>query len=145
MTERFEGHITQPSWSLALGPRFFGRRAWPTFLDWSGGRWHGSSRLQRLDAVDVNQRDVNKMVGPGIENGNPVPANGDNFRVPNLVGLAVGQPQFERLERTPRQPFPDRFCVYGFAFRKGKVTLANLIIPLRPRFPTRERMARRPG
>ena len=73
-----------------------------------------SSCLQRFNTVDVNQRDMNKPVGVGIDDGNPVLADGDNFRVPDLMGLAVRKPQLERLERAPIQPLPDGFRVHEF-------------------------------
>ena len=78
-----------------------------------------SGSLQRFDTVDVNQRNMNKPVSIGIDNGNPVLANRDNFRVPDLMGLAIRKPQLERLERASSQPLSNRTCIHGFDFRTG--------------------------
>ena len=72
----------------------------------------GSSRLQGLDAVDVNQGNVNEMLGYGIDNGHPVLADGENFRVADLIDFSVGKPHLERLEGSAIQSLADRFCVY---------------------------------
>jgi hypothetical protein len=85
-------------------------------------------RLKGLDAVHVNQGDVHKPICLGIDDRNPVLANRDDFGMADLIGFAVGKPQFKRLERAPAQPFADRFGIHRFAVGKNRfVTPANYI------------------
>jgi hypothetical protein len=61
----------------------------------------------------VNQRHVNEAIRFGIDNGDSVLANGDDFRMTDLIDFAVGKPQLERLKRTSVQPFPNRIGIHG--------------------------------
>jgi hypothetical protein len=65
--------------------------------------------LQRLNAVDVNQGDVNETIRFRVHDANFVGSDCDDFRVAHRISLAVRETDLERLERLPPHPFPD--CV----------------------------------
>ena len=82
--------------------------------------------MQGFDAVHVNQGNVNNPIRVGIDNDDPILANGEQFRVAHLIVLTVGKPHLKWLKRLPIQPFPNRFCVHAVALLEG---LASLLTP----------------
>jgi len=76
----------------------------------------------------VNQGDVNKAVGFGVENHHPVLADANNFGVSNLIGFSIGKPQLERLEGLPSQPLPNRFCIHARRFFEKEYTPSRVCI-----------------
>jgi hypothetical protein len=86
-----------------------------------------SGGLQGFDAIDVNQGDVSEVLRAGVVNGNSLPTDGEHFRVSDLEGFSVGEPELEGLERPPIQPFPNRFRVHRIRLsaRRSNVPQSN--------------------
>ena len=56
---------------------------------------------------------MHEAIGCRIDHRDPVLPKGNNFRMANLIGFAIGKPQFKRLERLPVQPFSNRLDIHS--------------------------------
>ncbi len=72
------------------------------------------SRLQRFNAVYVNQSDMDNPFGFGISNEDFRFKDDDVFRVPNFERFAIRKSRLERFERSP-------------AIRSGNVALSKIL------------------
>ena len=62
---------------------------------------------------------MNHTIRVGIDDDNSILANGEQFRVPDLIYFAVGKPQLERLKRLPIQPFSNCVRIHFIYLSEG--------------------------
>ena len=85
--------------------------------------------LNSLNGIDMNQRQMHRSVGTGIDHNNSVFAKGEIFRVSDLVDLAVGHAQYERFKRLANKPLAN-----GFHVHSGNSIPANIDLRIEARF-----------
>lgn len=68
--------------------------------------------LQRFNAVDMDQRAKNDAVRFRKRNRHSRPGKGHILGVSHFVGFAIGQPQYERIERSPMKQVLDRVQIH---------------------------------
>jgi hypothetical protein len=81
------------------------------------------SRLQRLNSIDVDQRQVDRAIRPRVDDNQAVLAEREILGIVNFVGFAAVHAEDKTFERLPLAPLANGFDVHiGIIFRGIRAT-----------------------